>query len=371
MTPRERVLASINHTEPDRVPLGFAGINLSIDKKLKRYLGLDSRDDDGLLEALGIDLRVVNLPYIGTKLHKDIAGRMVDPLWGWRRKSVKNDYGYYLEYCDFPLKNATIDEVEAWPLPDPDDFDYESLIEQCERYKNYCVVYGNPGLVDIINSAGFLRTMEQILVDLAMGDEVGLKLIDRRNEINLQILEKVLDTVGSKIDMIWMGEDLGTQNSPLISESMFGEYIKPRHQKFIDLAKQYNKKTMLHSCGSSSWAFDDLIKMGIDVIDTLQPQAQYMSPAYLKRKFGDKLSFHGCISTAGPLSYGTIDDVVENIRQTLNIMMPGGGYVMAPTHMIQDNTLPENIVAMYETAKKLGVYESYTLKGKKFPPRKM
>jgi len=113
---------------------------------------------------------------------------------------------------------------------------------------------------------------------------------------------------------------------------------------------------MIHSCGSSSWAFDDFIEMGIDVVDTLQPEVKDMSPAYLKKTFGDRLAFHGCISTAGPVAYGSLQDVVESCQQTLEIMMPGGGYCIAPTHALQDNSPTENVVAMYETARKFGTY---------------
>jgi uroporphyrinogen decarboxylase len=113
---------------------------------------------------------------------------------------------------------------------------------------------------------------------------------------------------------------------------------------------------MMHSCGSSSWAFEDFIEMGISVVDTLQPEARNMSPEYLKKRFGDRLAFHGCISTAGAVTFGTEADVVENVRDTLEIMMPGGGYVLAPTHMLQDNSPTENVVAMYAAAQEYGWY---------------
>ena len=96
--------------------------------------------------------------------------------------------------------------------------------------------------------------------------------------------------------------------------------------------------------------------MGIDAVDTLQPEAKNMSPAYLKKTFGGRLAFHGCISTAGPVSFGTPADVVRSCRETLDIMMPGGGYCFAPTHSLQDNSPTENVVAMYETAHQYGTY---------------
>jgi uroporphyrinogen decarboxylase len=91
--------------------------------------------------------------------------------------------------------------------------------------------------------------------------------------------------------------------------------------------------------------------MGVDAVDTLQPEAADMSPEYLKKRFADRLAFHGCISTAGPVATGSVADVVAYCRETLRVMMPGGGYAFAPTHALQDNSPTEDVVAMYQTAK--------------------
>ena len=113
---------------------------------------------------------------------------------------------------------------------------------------------------------------------------------------------------------------------------------------------------MMHTCGSSSWAYDDYISIGLSAVETLQPEAADMSPEYLKSRFGGRLAFHGCISTAGPVAHGTVDDVVADCRKTLEVMMPGGGYCFSPTHALQDNSPTENVIAMYETAHRHGHY---------------
>src|SRR5690606_35070925 len=135
-----------------------------------------------------------------------------------------------------------------------------------------------------------------------------------------------------------IGEDLGTQRGPVISLELFRRHIRPRLQRFVDLALAHELPVMIHSCGSSSWAFEDFIDMGITVVDTLQPEAANMSPAFLKNSYGSCLSFHGMISTAGPLAYGTSQEAEDVCRETLATMMPGGGYALSPTHAIQDNT---------------------------------
>jgi len=357
MNSKERVRTSFSHQEPDRVPVNYSAIP-GIDQRLKAHFGLSAADDEGLLEVLGVDFRGINPPYIGPQLHPDVPDRRVD-IWGIHTRWVEHGHGGgYWDFCDFPLKHATLEEVKAWKMPSPDDFDYSLVPALCEKYQDYCIYTGGGGTCDIMNSTTMIRSMEQTLVDLIEDNPVGLTYIDRRLEIQLEIVKRTLEAARGKIDMLWLGEDLGSQRGPLISMDLFRKHIRPRHQKFIDLAKQYNLMVIFHSCGSSSWAFDELIEMGVDIVDTLQPEAKNMSPEYLKRRFGEKLSFHGCISTAGVIAHGTVDDTIKNVRETLDIMMPGGGFAIAPTHMLQDNTPTENVVAMYETIRKFGSYRS-------------
>lgn len=355
MTSKERVLTALAHQEPDRVPINYFA-NGGIHARLAAHFNLDPRDMEGLYNVLGVDFRGISAPYIGPRLHEPVEGRNVDPLWGIRTRWIEHETGGYWDYCDFPLKDATYEEIEAWPMPSPDDFDYDVVPDLCKEYEKYAIFVGNAGLADIINSNGMIRTMEQVLIDLITDDPAGLLLIDRKLEIQLEITRRTLEAAQGKIDFMWLGEDLGTQNSPLISLELFRKHIRPRHQKFVDLAKAYDLPVMIHTCGSSSWAYEDFIEMGIDAVDTLQPEAKDMSPKYLKEHFGGRLAFHGCISTAGPVAYGTVEDVVNNVRETLEIMMPGGGYCLSPTHALQDNSPTENVVAMYEAAHKYGFY---------------
>jgi len=354
MTPKQRVRTAFAHQQPDRVPIDYSA-NPEIDQALAAHFGLSDGDAEGLLRALGVDFRYVGAPYAGPNLHPDVPGRRIDP-WGIHRRWIEHGTGGYWDYCDWPLKDATLAEVEAWPMPSPDDFDYARVPEACRRHADYCLAAGGAGLGDIINATGMIRTMEQVLVDLATEDPACLRLIDRRLEILLEVTRRTLEAGEGKIDLLMIGEDLGTQIGPMISLDMYRRLIRPRHQKFVDLGKAWNIPVMIHSCGSSSWAFDDFIEMGIGVVDTLQPEARDMAPAYLKRRYGERLSFHGMISTAGPVAGGTVRDVVEDVRQTLEIMMPGGGYALAPTHQLQSNSPVENVVALYEAAKRYGRY---------------
>jgi uroporphyrinogen-III decarboxylase len=254
------------------------------------------------------------------------------------------------------LKDATLEQVEAWPLPSPDDYDYGQVPRQCRQHRDYCIVAGHAGIGDIINSTGMLRTMEQVLIDLMTDDPAGLRLIDRKCQIMLHTMERTLEAGKGLIDVLMIGEDLGTQIGPVMSLDLFRKQIRPRMQRFVDLGRAYRLPVMIHSCGSSSWAFDDFIEMGITAVDTLQPEARNMAPQYLKQRYGHKLAFHGMISTAGPLAYGSVSDVVADVRRTLEVMMPAGGYCLAPTHAIQSNSPIENVVAMYDAAQRYGRY---------------
>jgi hypothetical protein len=354
MTSRERVNAAFSHQIPDRVPIDYLA-NPGIDARLKSHYGLDGNDDEGLRQILGVDFFEIIPPYIGPPLHPEIAGRRID-LWGARTRWVEHESGGYWDFCDFPLRNADEETVARWPMPSPDDFDYDAVPDLCARHRHYALVVGNPGAGDMINTAGMVRSMEQVMVDLATRDPACFLFMDRKNRVQQEVLKRTLEVARGEIDLLWLGEDLGSTRGPLIGMKLFREEIRPRHQAFVDLARSFRIPVMMHSCGSSSWAFGDFLEMGISIIDTLQPEAKDMAPASLKKLWGDRLSFHGCISTGGVVAHGTVEETVRMARETLEVMMPRGGYAFSPTHMLQDNSPTENVVALYDAARHWGAY---------------
>lgn len=355
MNSKQRVVKTLHYEIPDRVPINYFA-NGGIDARLKTHFKLEPHDHEGLLRALGVDFRYVGAPYKGPRLHPEVPGIHVDPLWGIHTKWIEHATGGYWDYCDFPLENADEELAETWPMPSPDDFDYDAVIDQCKHYKEFGCYTGNAGVPDVINSTGMLRTMQRVFMDLILEDPIGMLIINRKTKIIYEITQRTLEKAKGLIDFLWMGEDLGTQHAPIISMDVFRRQIRPRHQPFVDLARTQNLPVMIHTCGSSSWAYHDFIEMGITAVDTLQPEATNMSPEYLKAQFGGKLAFHGCISTAGPVATGSVQEVIDYCKRTLDIMMPGGGYCFAPTHALQDNSPTENVVAMYEVANTQGRY---------------
>ena len=355
MTSKERVRRAFASQEPDRVPINYLA-NAGIDRRLKEHFGLKPDDSEGLRQALAVDFRTVEAPHCGPRLHKDIPERgvKVDEL-GIHRRWVEHETGGYWDFCDFPLRDADEETIANWPLPSPDDYDFSDIMAECSRYEQYAI-HASAYSGDIINTNGMLRGMEQTLIDFVTDDPAGLLLADRRLAVDIEKIRRILEAARGKVDFIWLSEDLGTQIAPIIGMETFRKHIRPRYEKYCALARAYDVFVMMHSCGSSSWAYEDLIDMGIHVMDALQPEAKDMSPQYLKQQFGGRLAFHGCISTAGPVATGTVDQTVQYCRNTLDIMMPGGGYCFAPTHCLQDNSPTENVVAMYQVATTHGAY---------------
>ena len=353
MTPRERVRRAFDRVKADRVPIDYSA-NPGIDGRLKAHFGLSQSDDEGLLQALQVDFRFVGASYRGRRLHPEVPDRRVDPAWGIRTRWIEHGSGGYWDYCDFPLADADEEKVAAWPLPTADDFDVSGVAEACARYDAYALCVQCYG--DLINGNGMLRGMEQTLVDLATDDPAGMLLADRRFRLQQQVAERVFDAAKGRADILWLGEDLGTQDRQMVSADIFRKHILPQYRKLIDLGKSYGARVMIHTCGYSSWTYDDFITAGLDAVDTLQPECRNMSPRYLMEHFGTRLSFHGCISTAGELAFGDVAGVRRVLQDTLEVMMPGRGYMCSPTHSIQDNSPTENVLALYEAIPELGRY---------------
>ncbi len=353
MTSRERVRRAFDRVKADRVPIDSSA-NPGIDRRLKAHFGLPENDTEGLLRALGVDFRPIGARYKGPRLHPKIPGRQVDPTWGIRTRWIEHGSGGYWDYCDFPLADADEEKVASWPCPAADDFDVSGVAEACARHQDYALCVYCFG--DLINGNGMLRGMEQTLIDLATDEPAGLLLADRRFRLQQAVAERVFEAAKGRADILWLGEDLGTQDRQMVSSEVFRKHILPRYKKLIDMGKSYGAKVMIHTCGSSSWTYDDFIAAGLDAVDTLQPECRDMSPRYLMDRFGTRLSFHGCISTAGELAFGDVASVLRVLEDTLEVMMPGRGYMCAPTHSIQDNSPSENVVALYEAIPKMGRY---------------
>ena len=357
MSSKERVQKTFAMEKTDRVTIGY-DTNPGIHGRFAQALGIPDGNMELVFQALGVDYRGISAPYIGPNLFTAPADRRVDPLEGCIMRWVAHEGGGYWDFCDFPLAGAE-EAFYTFPVPDPDDFDYALAADRARQIgSTYALYVGGAGTPDIINSNGRIMGMEDVLCSLATEHEGALYFIRKRADFQLSYLERLLDACKGLIDFIWLGEDLGTQIAPMISLDLYRRMLKPIHKQFADLATASKIPSLMHTCGSSSWAYEDFIEIGIRGVDTLQPEAAQMSPRYLVDHFGGRLCFRGCISTAGPLTWGTPADVEQDCRDVLEIMMPVRGYHCAPTHQIQDNTPVENVLAMYNAIHRYGRYGS-------------
>ena len=356
LTPKQRVMNTFRFEKTDRVPINYFA-EPTLHYRLSARLGVDPIDLDAMYRALGVDFRSAGPWYTGPLIFRELPGLKVDPVYGHYTKWVPNETGGYDDFCHFPLQDAEPDVIANYPVVSPDDFDYDNALARAEKYSDYAVSIGDPGFGDIINSTGRVMGMEDALVNIATEDEATLRYIDRRLDMQIGVLERIAAKAPGLIDYVWMGEDLGTQIAPMIGLDLYRKVLRPRHQRIVDFAKAHGLPVKIHTCGCSSWAYEDFIEMGISAVDTLQPEAVNMSPEYLKQHFGGRLAFHGYISTAGALAYGTADEVTATVKQTLETLMPTRGYMLAPSHQIQNNSPVENVVAMYEAAHMFGRYE--------------
>ncbi len=345
MTSKERVLCSLDWREPDRVPI-MLYFTPEVHEMLTRHFG--GRD---VRERLGVDFRSVAAPYRGSirQPHGQIVSH---DMWGTGYQRVDNGRGgFYDEATVLPLADLkTLDDVEAYPWPSADDFDYSVIETQCDLYPDHAICAGEAGMPDILNGVSRGRGMEQVMMDVALRDAIGLAIIDRRCEILHEVLRRTLQAGNGKIDILCLGEDLGNQNGRMFSPKDFDEVFRPRLRRFYDLAHEFGCKAMMHSCGDTHAIMPDLIDMGLDVLDAMQPEPAGMDPETIRNLCRGKLAFCGLISTQRTLPFGTEDDCRAEARHRLDVIARGGGYIFAPSHNIQAGTPLRNVLAVYEEA---------------------
>jgi len=349
MTPKERVKLSVSHVQPDRPPIQIY-TTPEVDEALNNHF-----KGRPIEEALEIDFRTVGADRL-KPITKTGPAEWYDEFGVGYSMVPNNAGGSYPEATDLALARIyTMDEFNAYPWPSPDDLDYSVIPEQIEKVKDYAVCLGGAGIPDIINGVGRGRGMEQVLVDIAMQDEVGIAIIDARVDYYYEVIKRALEAGQGKIDILCLGEDLGSQKGPTMSPATFDSFFRPRIEKFYKLGKEHGALIMMHSCGSTRDLQPRLIDMGLDILDAVQPEPVGMDPEGLKKDFGDKLTFCGMISTQQTLPHGSVEDCRAEARHRLDVIGKGGGYIFSPAHQMQPDTPIENILAIYEeaTGKKL------------------
>ncbi len=399
MTSRERVLAAIRHQEPDRVPIdlgamGSTGIHAIGYNKLKACLGIEEGQtrvydtmqqlaevEQPILDRFHVD--VVNLtnrfraaaeswkPWVlpdgsdafiplrfnpesdgaGGYVVKDSRGNVV----------MRSSKGcLYFEPCYHelaPMKTAA--ELEDW---NPGLFSDQRLDRFHARaellYENtdYAIMGGFGG--QVIERGQFLRGWDQFMMDMALNPEFTHALLDKLTKYHLANLKRYLEAVGDYIQIISMGDDMGTQSASQLSPAMYREFIKPCHTALYQYAREHSDAAVfLHCCGSIYNLIPDLIEAGVQILNPVQISAADMDPKRLKEEFGDKLVFWGggC-DTQTVLPTATPDQVRAHVRERMEIFKPRGGFVFNQIHNVQADAPPENVVAMLDAAYEFAAY---------------
>lgn len=384
MNSRERLLCALQHREPDRVPIDLGGTDVTsicrvAYSDLMRYLGRDQGeveiinlveqlpklDESFLDEIIWCDTRQVR-ERGGSKWKLKIEddGRYLNYINEWQiGLRMPKEGGHYFDLVGFPLKEPTLDALEtfAWPeTADParwEGLDHESrwLFENT----SYGLVVGCVFGGGIFEFPEYLRGMQSFLMDLVAEPAFADALMGRITDVMCEAYTHILDKVGPYIQVISVCDDLATQTGPMISPEVYRKRIKPLQKRLINSIKaKTDAFVMYHGCGSNREFLPDLIEIGVDIFNPVQVSARGMGDTKeLKRTFGRELSFWGGVcDTQQILPFGTPEQVRDETRRRLDDLMPGGGFIAAPIHNIQDGVPPENIIAMYEIIHEYGVY---------------
>ncbi|MEG1428003.1 MAG: uroporphyrinogen decarboxylase family protein, partial [Oscillospiraceae bacterium] len=286
--------------------------------------------------------------------------------WGcyWKKTMIDGGH-FYFELQNPPLKDATIDDLENYAWPDPKDVQrYEGLKEEMQgvREKSDLAILAKfAGAV--FEVATYMRGHERWYRDLINNQAFAQALLHKICQIQKEIDSVCIEAVGEYVDILRLsGEDLGTQNSPLISPRIFRKVVRPHleelwsHAKTALLKKNPEAKVMLHSCGAVRPFISDLIECGIDILDPVQPAANHMDRYELKAEFGDQIVFHGNIDIQKVLPFGTKEDIEAEVYDSIKALAPGGGFLLSPAHNVQSDVSAKNLVHMIDYAHKFGTY---------------
>ena len=363
MDARQRVAMTLDHEEPDRVPIDYWATG-GVTARLLEHFGFS--DGEELLQHFDVDFRYIEGPkYVGPEPEVHADGSVEDH-WGVPRVRVEvgsaQQSTVYREVLDFPLRDAkSVEEIRDYPKwPSPDWFDYGCVADQVAQARSTGKVVIFMG--DRMNRcaqlkpAMYLRGVDQILVDVAIEPEIAEYVFRRVADFYVEYGRRTLEAAGGGIDILMLGDDFGTQKGPFMSPRMWRRFLRPGFKEFVDLGHRFDCKVGHHSCGSIRPIIGDLIECGLDILNPVQPDVHGMDRRELKQAFGDRLCFHGSISIQKTLPFGTPEDVRDEVRERFETLGPGGGFIFCTAHNIQADTPTENVVALFDAYRSLGRY---------------
>ena len=346
MTSKERVRAAVEHREGDRVPL-YASYTPETAALLRQVTGTDEFDV-GI--AMGNDI-VKDCVGLEMSYYLNDQPSYVCP-WGITWRNVRNQTGHYTEIIDFPLAGDE-DKLAKYRIPDPaDDRQYENARLLLNRYGDDHWVVGSCQC-SIFEASWYLRGLDTFLMDLALNPDYVNELMDKVMEFPRIAGLRYLDL---GVDMLWLGDDVATQTGMMISPDMWRTYLKPRYVKlFAEFkAKRPDIVIAYHSCGNCEAIIPELIEIGLDVLNPIQPLA--LDPLMVKRKYGSDLCLFGAMDVQRVMPFGSVPEVRAEVRRLTDGCAKDGGFILAGAHHLQSDTDPAKVFAFYEAGKEFGVY---------------
>ena len=373
---RERVLKTLNHQEPDRVPIDFGGTcDSSIVRegyiRLQSYLGMENNRqiqllsrmlqvvdlDEKVQEYFDVDLRGVSVRPPDRGGEVELGDNSYRDEWGVVR--VKPSGSYYYDEIEFPLAGSiTSSDILNYSWPDPHDpgrlRGLKEKVENLRKNTDYAIVLGLPS--PFVHIGQYLRGFEDWFIDCAANPRLLGMLCDAILDVNLAICADALKEVGEMVDIVFCADDIGMQNGPVVSPDTYRHLFKMRHKRYFQFIHDHTSaKLAFHTCGSVWDLLDDLVEIGVDILHPVQVSAAKMDPARLKKEYGDRLSFWGAIDTQRVLPLGSQDEVKREVEQRIRDLSPGGGYILSAVHNIQPDVPAQNIVTLYEHGRRCEV----------------
>ncbi len=385
MTSRERVQAVLHYDVPDRVPIiigvsNATGIKIRPYRGIKKLMGIESEDrylydwpelgsampDESVMQRLKSDARGILDRFPSAVYERNKSRPAHAPFiddWGNGQMEIGPD-NWYPGIHPMPDAKTVLDlDQFQWPnMNDP--YRTSHIREQAQKLheENQYAIMGTPWLMFPFERAIGLQGMEQFLLNMATEQDFAQDLLSRINRLCMTNMENFLAQCGDKLDIIKIGDDLGTQENLMISPRMYRKMLKPLHAEMIALIKKKtNAKVFFHTDGDVFDLIDDFIEIGVDILNPIQTSAGKMSNLEeLKKKFDKRIIFCGAIDTQNVLPSGTPDQVKQEVKRVINILGTGGGYMVATVHTVMNEVPPENVLAMVDAVEEYG---HYPLKG--------
>jgi len=361
---RERVFLTLNHKEPDRVPIDYWATS-EITSGLLKNFGFSTKED--LLEFFNVDFRYIDGPeYVGPELTIREDGSKEDHFGVPRRAVAYGDgskAGVYSEVTEYPLqKSSSVDEIESYKKwPKAEWFDYEPVRVQARRAKERgkVVVFMGDRLNRCaqLKPAMYVRGVDQILMDTILNPDIAKAVFDRITDFYAEYVHHTLEAANGNIDILFTGDDFGTQTNTFLPMKTWRNLLSDGFKRFIDIGHEYGCKVAHHTCGSVYSLLPEFIECGLDIVNPLQPEVEKMDFNKIKHGFGDSISFHGGISIQKTMPYGNKEKLINEVKDRKTKLAPNGGYIFCTAHNLQVDTSLEKIEILFDAYKEFGKYQ--------------